>query len=505
MPLIRTPFVVAACFGFLAGVGVLSIAFGYTVVPSWWFVMGIGVACMGTIARIRAAWRSVLLVGVGAAVFGAVRFLVALPVTPMIEQTPLTVEGRVVRVVQFDRERARVLLDVVGYEKPIAVSMEGDAVQYGDVVRVRCRLRSPDRPRDMLTLAGVCTAQSVRLLAQGAGSPLLRLLAASRTHLLAVNDAFLVGAPRALVAAAVLGDRSAVHGDIADAFRRTGTVHALVISGAHMTIIGMLLSALFQLLPFRRRTVMSITMGTIALFVAMVGAEPSAVRGAIMVIALLAVERSGRMASRTRILLLTACAMVLIHPHILAFDLGFQLSFAAVAGIILLTPLLSRLLPVTHAWAVELRDTLAASTAATVATAPLIMGAFGTFSLLGIFVNIPVLLLLESFLLAAIVLLVGVSVVPIIAPIVAWPPTVLGAATVWLVDRAARIPFAQVEGTTLHWWFVCALYGLLAAFVLRAHWRQGTRILSPFASPSGDVALLLTGGPSPRAPVAPRS
>lgn len=498
---VRTPHVVAACLGFLGGVGGASVAWMEGVLPSWWFAVAVGcIACAGAVRWSTGARRAVVVIGVGAAVVGYLRFLLVIPVPTVLDGVQ-DFTGRVTQVVTMDRERVRVTMVSAVAPLPVDVyAPAGSGVRYGDVLRVRCVLRQPERFGRMLTRAGECSVHSgtaLRILARGAGSPILLALDDFRTRLLVTNRQFLTGAPAALVAAAVLGDNGAV-ADLRDAYRRTGTIHALVISGSHMTIIGMLLPSLFRFLPLRRRTALWCAAATIAAFTAMVGAAPSAVRGALMVCAFLAVELLGRVASRVRVLLLIAVAMVLTHPHILAFDLAFQLSFAAVAGIVLITPLAAGAesqianckFQIVRAWARELRGNIAASFAATVATAPLLLGVFGTFSLLGIIVNIPVLLVLEAFLLLALAFLILGALFPFLGPILAWPMAALADALHRVVTAVARVPWAQWSGTTLDWWFVLGIYAVLSAIVLLACRRHTIAILSPFVSLSAPVALL---------------
>ncbi|MDO8463083.1 MAG: ComEC/Rec2 family competence protein [bacterium] len=492
---LQTPTVLRACLGCLGGIACASWLFAIDALPMWWTVVVVSVLVVGCVRQWSpVAWRSGA-VAVIAFALGMLRFLGAVP-PPADFASSTEISGRITRVESIAKGRMRVMVRTAEARVPVVVFAPQVVLRYGDIVRIRCVLAQSHASRERLTSAGTCAVRSpdaVRVLAHGAGSPTLRLLDEVHAHLVATAGASLSPRAYAVVASAVLGDRGALPDELRDAFRKTGTIHALVISGGHMTIIGMLLLIAFRVLPVTHRAARWSTLVALGSFVAMTGFTPSAVRGALMVAAFIAVELLGRVASRLRVLVLVATTMVVVHPHVLAFDLGFQLSFAAVAGIVLMTPLLERAIPRASARTREITSGVATSLAATIATAPLLFGAFGTISLIGVLANIPVLLLLPALLIAAFAFLLIGALLPSLAPLAAWPVDVLARSVVWLVERAAAVPWASVDGVTLDWWFTLALYVALTFVVLRAASRCGMPLLSPFRHLSTDAALL-TGG-----------
>ncbi|OGF63486.1 hypothetical protein A2926_01765 [Candidatus Giovannonibacteria bacterium RIFCSPLOWO2_01_FULL_44_40] len=133
----------------------------------------------------------------------------------------------------------------------------------------------------------------------------------------------------------LLGEEGVLPENLLDAFRKTSTIHILVLSGYNITIVGTFLLAFFGfILPYAFAWVLSIF--GIILFTLMTGAEPAAVRAAIMAVIGLLALRSGRLRAPLLSLLFAAALMVFINPMYLRFDRGFQLSFAATLGLILL-------------------------------------------------------------------------------------------------------------------------------------------------------------------------
>lgn len=137
-----------------------------------------------------------------------------------------------------------------------------------------------------------------------------------------------------LMAAMTLGLRHDL-GEVRDIFGPAGMAHLLALSGLH---VGVLLLALERLLkPFRRWRTPLLMAATVS-FVALVGASPSVIRAATMALAALASRAfgAGRVQPGTA-LALAALVGMLLAPQML-FDLSFQLSYLAVAGMLVLLP-----------------------------------------------------------------------------------------------------------------------------------------------------------------------
>jgi len=134
----------------------------------------------------------------------------------------------------------------------------------------------------------------------------------------------------------LLGREGVLPQDIIDAFRNTSTIHILVLSGYNITIVGGALLAFFGFfLP--QIFAWSISIFGILAFTLMTGAEPAAVRAAIMALIGLVALRAGRKTLPLLSLLWAAFFMILTNPMYLRFDRGFQLSSMATLGLILLS------------------------------------------------------------------------------------------------------------------------------------------------------------------------
>lgn len=504
---IRTPHVITACLGFLGGVAIASFGYAANWLPSFALVAILG--AMGAVI----AWefggrhRTIALIAITACALGGLRFVAvaggsAKSADALVERRTVTLEGRVIEVVPLAHRRS--LLRVVDtristarvrdegsnknevLHRPVAVLLDADGAsfRYGDIIRVRCTLSSPEHARDRLTTMGTCfvpRSGTVDVIATGHGSPTLRWLAAFHANLVTRMRQHLPEPAAGIAAGMVLGVRRAVSDDLEEAFRKSGTIHILVVSGWHMTYIADLIRRLLRAIGIPRRTAARICILAIIAFTCMVGLAASAVRGALMAIALIGVNLFGRVGNPVRILLIVATAMVAAHPHILGFDLGFQLTVAATASILLIPPIVDVWIPCRRPLLQEFRDLIATSVGASCATAPLIASAFGTVAILGPVVGIPILPTVVAIMVLGIALLVTSALLPALIPPIAWALASLTTAIAWVVERAAALPWAQVAITRFDGWFIAGIYVIGFLAVLRWYHRHGIPMLSPFA------------------------
>ncbi|MBQ8949094.1 MAG: ComEC/Rec2 family competence protein [Prevotella sp.] len=199
----------------------------------------------------------------------------------------------------------------------------------------------------------------------------------------------------AVVAAMVLGDKSALTKELREVYAITGASHVLALSGLHLGIIYTLLS----LLTVGRRWQMVSQMLIILCiwaFVFLVGMSTSVIRAATMLTlyALLSLGHRDKMTVNT--LSFTAIVMLMVHPLSL-YDVGFQMSFTAVFAILVLMPLFESVFPkeylMSHRLVGWCWSMVAVSCAAQLGVAPLIayyFGRFSTYFLLTNFIVIPV-------------------------------------------------------------------------------------------------------------------
>ncbi|HVR70381.1 MAG TPA: DNA internalization-related competence protein ComEC/Rec2 [Vicinamibacteria bacterium] len=187
-----------------------------------------------------------------------------------------------------------------------------------------------------------------------------------------IRQAVLPGAEQGLVRAMVLGDRTGLDQETAETFRAAGTYHVLAISGAQVALVAALLAALLARLEVPRPARAVIVCAALGFYAELVGGDVPVARAAWMGAVLVAGRCLDLDADLANLLGLAALLTVVHRPSAVG-DVAFQLSFAATLGILLLAAPLARgapALPLRIEWA------LAASLAAQLALAPLLLSHF---------------------------------------------------------------------------------------------------------------------------------
>ncbi|OGM32412.1 hypothetical protein A2803_01985 [Candidatus Woesebacteria bacterium RIFCSPHIGHO2_01_FULL_44_21] len=190
------------------------------------------------------------------------------------------------------------------------------------------------------------------------------------------------------LAGLLVGAKHSIPQILTDQFIKTGTSHIVAISGFNITIIVAGLAWILQWLGVRKKIAFWFSVAAILGFVMMTGASASAIRAGIMSGLVLLALNVGRVNVTANALALTAGLMLLGSPQILAFDVGFQLSFAALLGIIYLIPVME---PYCLWLPMLIRKYFLATLAAQIFTLPILMFNFGQLSLIALLPNIIVL------------------------------------------------------------------------------------------------------------------
>ncbi len=254
------------------------------------------------------------------------------------------------------------------------------------------------------------------------------------------------GTPQAqaeLLRGFVLGEDDRIDAATVDDFKRSGLAHLLAVSGENVMLLALLAVPLLALAGVPLRARLLCVLGLIAIYVPVTGAGPSIQRAGVMGAAGVVAALAGRPRSRCYAVLLAACATLAVNPRA-SGDPGWQLSFAAVIGILAWAGPIRDLLLGRHAdrdergraaWRRVLAEGAAVTIAATLSTAPLMAHTFEAVSIASVPANLLVL--------------------PAVAPLM------------WLGMLAAlvgQLPWFPVQPLT-------GLAGLLAAYVAQvAHW-----------------------------------
>jgi competence protein ComEC len=362
---------------------------------------------------------------------------------------------------------------------------------YGDVLRVTGEPETPPQSEDFdyrayLAHQGIYSVMyypSVEVLDRGQGIPPLQWIYSSRERLAASLAGTLAEPQGSLAQAILLGLRGNIPDSLSEAFSRTGTAHLLAISGLHMSIIIAIFLSLGVVLFGRRRSLyIWLTLGFTWLYALLAGMHPPIIRAAIMGSLFIIAVYLGRQGSAIIALAFAGAVMVGTQPGLL-WTISFQLSFLAMAGLILLYPYLQtwgrktvvRICGDRETLAAAgnmITDVFAASLAATIAVAAIVAYNFGIVSLVGLpatFFALPALpfIIVTSGLVAFVGLIASVA-----AQILGWLAWLFLSYLVFLVRGFDALPYSSLEVGTISPWYILGYYVVLAGVIAFINYRN---------------------------------
>lgn len=254
------------------------------------------------------------------------------------------------------------------------------------------------------------------------------------------------------------GLRRALPTDLNEALQIAGLTHVIVASGYNLTILVRLSRRLFVKVS---KYLATLSAGLMVLsFMALTGMSPSMSRAGLVAGLSLAVWYYGRQTHPLVLLPFAAAVTLLINPSYAWGDLGWQLSFAAFAGVMLLAPLLHQYFfgekpPGT------LRQIFGETLSAQMMTLPLLVLAFGAVSNVALIANMLILPFIPLAMLLT--FLVGVlSGAPVMAGLLAAPTEWLLQYMISVAQWLAGQSWAQME-VTIQWWQALAAYVVMGA------------------------------------------
>lgn len=345
-------------------------------------------------------------------------------------------------------------------------------VSYGDTIEMRGSLETPE---SFTTDLGRTFHYPEYLKARGVTHvmyyPTVTVIDSDETLFLSrlyrAKDTFRDALGRLLPAPQVglgegllLGVQGALSSSWEAVFREVGIIHIVVLSGYNiMLVIVFVQYVLAYLLPFRARLIVGFL--SVICFALLVGLSPTVVRASVMASLLLFLRFSGNTYNVLRGLVIAGVLMVLINPYLLLYDPGFQLSFLATLGLILLAPQLERF---TH-WLPEslgLREFFLATVTTQFFVLPFLLYQIGEVSIVSVLVNVLVLPAVPLAMLLTFLTGVSAFVVPPLAPLVGLGAYAALTYILRVAELFAEVPFASVRVPAFSVWVMLLLYGLLA-------------------------------------------
>jgi len=497
-PVLRAPLVpLALAWG-------AGIAAGTTLAPSprGLIVAGALLLVVAALALVRARDHLATALALSAiAVLGALRGHELPPPRDDVAATVVDGEALVeARLVEEPRrwapDRVRVLLDVEAVVTEaerrqasgrVLVTIYGEAPPMGEGQRIAASLRLHPavgyRNPGGFDYPAQLRREGIALVGSGRGDRIRPLTAdvppwPARVKRWAVErlNAELPEASAALLAGLLMGERAALPRETDDAFRRAGAYHVLAVSGFNVALLAASVFAVLTFAGVSRTITAAGAAAALIGFALVVGAQSSVIRATVMGLILLAGIMLERESQLPNALALSGLALLAWRPADL-WDPGFQLSFAATAGIVYLgTP--ARTALEWLRWPRALAAAVGVSAAAQGAVLPVMAAHFNQLSLIGPVANLVVVPLAGAATTVGLFALAGAALSDLLGSPglnLAWALAVLLRLTVWL---AAAVPGALVHIPAPGPLAIAAwLLGAALAATIAARWGRAVALL----------------------------
>lgn len=273
----------------------------------------------------------------------------------------------------------------------------------------------------------------------------------------------------AAIFAMLFGGYQGIRPELLEAFTITGIVHILSVSGSHITLMAGTANIVGRFLHMSPRATAALATGVILFYSILAGAIPPVIRSALMGILTLLALTAGRERDAQHILGLVALVLLLYSPLWL-FDISFQLSFGATAGLLYLAPplreRLRKKLPVFVA------DSLAVTIGAQLSVLPIIAWYFNVLSLSSLLANLVIAPIVEWIIVAGLLAGLLASLLPLAGKVVFLLASVVLGLVYELSRWVAALPGSQIYMPTFSWWGGILYYMGLGWLIIGEEYRK---------------------------------
>lgn len=323
--------------------------------------------------------------------------------------------------------------------------------------------------------------QHLIVLKRNAGNPVISFALSLRKDLVKKFNSNLTDkSASALASALILGYRADLNKELIEAYSKTGTMHVLSVSGMHVGIVFLVLSVLLKPMGRSKGLIMLRAILIVAIiwfYSLLTGFSAPACRAAFMLSIVVIGKALNKNQNTYNLIAISAFFLLLYNPFYLA-DVGFQLSYCAVTGLVYFHPKLYQLFFIRNIILDKTWSYCALSIAAQLTTFPISLYYFHQF---------PVYFLLSNLLIVfpvAFIMYAGITLLFVPFVIIAEP---LGQLLNWLINLTNTIlytienlPFSSLTGIWINTFQYILLYSLLAVFVLWNSFRQKEMVWPAF-------------------------
>jgi len=279
-----------------------------------------------------------------------------------------------------------------------------------------------------------------------------------------------------ILGAIILGDKSRISQEWKEKLNYAGVRHLTAVSGMHVAILTSILMTLLIGLGLWRQQAFYFAIILIALFIVMTGLQPSAIRAGIMGGLFLFAQHLGRLNNAPRAIVMAGAVILAHNPLLLKLDVGFQLSFLAMLGIIYFLPIFrSWLRKIPNLF--QFRNIISMTLSAQIFTLPILIYNFGYLSLVAPITNVLILPLLPFIMIFGFIFGVLGMFWQLLGWIFSWPVWFLLTYLAKIVDWFSNQSFAYLT-LEISWVWLALLYLVLGLITWRLNEKQKLKFLN---------------------------
>lgn len=359
--------------------------------------------------------------------------------------------------------------------------------EYGDRVEMEGLIKEPsERSRDRLVKDGIYGTMSfpeISILEHGTGSPIKSALFKIKSFAENAIHKALPPEKAAFMTGLLLGETAEFSKEFREKMSVTGTNHLVALSGYNISIVAQGVMGILGYWLSRRKTFWFSTLAIIG-FVIMTGAEASVVRAAIMGFIVILAGQVERVHSFRNSLAVAAFFMVLVNPRVLLWDIGFQLSFAAVAGLAYLKPATERIFKISpEPGFLNWKENFFTTFSAQLAVIPILFSQFGSFSPIGFVTNVLILTFVPITMFFGFFIVFASIFSSYLAMLVGWIANLFVSYELFVIDIFSAVP-AKISAASFPIWISVIYYAVLIAVIVYARNKSLARLKTVEAPPA---------------------
>lgn len=284
----------------------------------------------------------------------------------------------------------------------------------------------------------------------------------------------------AVLAALILGKTDEIDFELMSSYSSAGAIHVLAVSGLHVGLVYLLLNKLMDLFFSKKkqkilRTILPILV--LWLYAGITGLSPSVLRSALMFTCFIIAANWNKNSNIFNTMAFSALLLLIINPYNL-MEVGFQLSYLAVLGIVVLQKKVCALIYIKNKWLYKIWELTAVSLSAQIVTFPLGMLYFHQFPNYFLVSNLIV-IPLSTYILYCCIVYFMVCWVPYISDFLIYIGALMTSWMNAIVRWFDQLPFNIIQGVSISVFECYIIFGILFFLCRWLFWQKARSL--PFA------------------------